>query len=145
MQRIKKAMQKGAWLNSICFFLTQLNWFLGQKATLLPIMAVEETSLRRVLWEILCNVGLLALWLPRKSKKKQNNLLPKTCVKAFFFCLSSQFYISVLFCFSFQEFSNVNVGSIFLESVDFFQAYEIYCSKQVRVLTFWERYIYRRL
>ncbi|KAJ7357847.1 hypothetical protein OS493_022665 [Desmophyllum pertusum] len=29
-----------------------------------------------------------------------------------------------------EEFSNVNVGSIFLESVDFFQAYEIYCSKQ---------------
>lgn len=35
------------------------------------------------------------------------------------------------FCF-FQEFCEVNVGSIFLESVDFFQAYEIYCSKQVR-------------
>lgn len=35
----------------------------------------------------------------------------------------------------FQEFSNVNVGSIFLESVDFFQAYEIYCSKQVSVWT----------
>ncbi|RMX44781.1 hypothetical protein pdam_00009192 [Pocillopora damicornis] len=28
------------------------------------------------------------------------------------------------------EFSNVNVGRILLESVDFFQAYEIYCSKQ---------------
>ncbi|KAK3742178.1 hypothetical protein QZH41_012073, partial [Actinostola sp. cb2023] len=29
-----------------------------------------------------------------------------------------------------EEFSQVNVGSIFLESVDFFQSYEIYCTKQ---------------
>lgn len=29
-----------------------------------------------------------------------------------------------------EEFSEVNVGAIFLESVDFFQAYELYCSKQ---------------
>ncbi|XP_068688974.1 serine-rich adhesin for platelets-like isoform X2 [Montipora foliosa] len=29
-----------------------------------------------------------------------------------------------------EEFSEVNVGVIFLESVDFFQAYEIYCAKQ---------------
>ncbi|RMX46689.1 hypothetical protein pdam_00023912 [Pocillopora damicornis] len=33
--------------------------------------------------------------------------------------------------FIFSEFSNVNIGSILSESADFFQAYEIYCSKGV--------------
>ena len=40
--------------------------------------------------------------------------------------MTSSFFITC------NEFSNVNVWSILSESVDFFQAYEIYCSKQVK-------------
>ena len=40
--------------------------------------------------------------------------------------MTSSFFIAC------SKFSNVNVWSILSESVDFFQAYEIYCSKQVK-------------
>ena len=46
--------------------------------------------------------------------------------------ISVVFVSDFFFLYYIWEFSNVDFGSIPLESEDFFQAYEIYCSKQVK-------------